>query len=308
MNTNLKYSRICRAVASMPWAIVPQRLADIVDVLTFQANGGKLSAEEIRELVEIQSASSHSRVTSAGNGVAVIGLRGLISHRIEQVQDISGPGGTSVEGFRDRLRHALASNEVGSIIIDVDSPGGSVDGIPELAAEIFESRGDKPIVAVANTLAASAAYYLASQADEFVVTPSGDVGSIGVYAAHEDVSEKLTQEGRKITFIHAGKYKVEGNPFEPLSEEAHASIQESVDRHYEMFIDAVARARGVKASVVANGFGEGRVLGAQDALAEGMVDRIETLEQTVARLQGARSSGQRKRAGPIPESFEFMSF
>lgn len=303
--SDLKYQRILRAVASTPWAIVPSRLSDILDVLTYHAAGGRMSADEVREYMAL-AAARPERVAQTGGGVAVLGLRGIISHRIEQVDNISGPGGTSVEAFRNRLRDALASSQVGSVVIDVDSPGGSVEGVPELAAEVFAARGDKPIVAVANTLAASAAYYIASQADEVVITPSGEVGSIGVFAAHEDVSERLAQQGRHMTLISAGKFKVEGNPFEPLSEEARLAIQASVDEHYAAFVDAVARGRGVKTSAVRGGFGEGRTVSAKAAVAEGMADRVETLEQTITRMQGRSNVPARRRAGPVhPDEFEF---
>ena len=295
-----KYSRILRAVARMPWAILPSRMSDIIDVLAYQAAGGKLSADEVREYAGL--AAARPARSEQANGVAVIGLRGIISHRIEAVDDISGPGGTSVEGFRSRLRDALQSPQVGSVVIDVDSPGGSVEGVDEMAAEIHAARGDKPIVAVANTLAASAAYYLASQADEVVVTPSGEVGSIGVFAAHEDISTALEREGVKMTLIHAGKHKIEGNPFEPLTDEARDAIQGDVDRHYAMFVDAVARGRGVKASAVRGGFGEGRTLGAREAVAEGMADRVGTLDETIRRLQGRSGNRPTRRMGPHSEA------
>lgn len=302
---DLKYARILRAVASTPWAILPARMADIIDVLTFQAGGGKLSADEVREYMEM-AAARPARKANAG-GVAVLGLRGIIAHRAEQVDDISGPGGTSVEGFRNRFRDALASSQVGSVVIDVDSPGGSVDGVQELAEEIHASRGDKPIVAVANTLAASAAYYLASQADEVVVTPSGEVGSIGVFAAHEDVSDALAKQGKHMTLISAGKFKTEGNPFEPLSEEARLAIQASVDHHYDGFVEAVARGRGVATSVVRNGFGEGRTVNAKDAVAEGMADSVATLEATIDRLRGAAPRRRTSARAMHPNAFEFLS-
>lgn len=308
---DFQYQRIIRAVQSSLWAILPARLQDIMDVLQFQAGGGKLSAEELNEFLEIEAAAKKPQVMmpESGKGVAVLGLRGIISHRIEQVQAISGPGGTSIEGFRQRFRDALASSQVGSIVIDVDSPGGAVDGVPEMAAEIAASRGDKPIVAVANTLAASAAYWLASQADEVVVTPSGEVGSIGVFTAHRDQSEAMAAKGERVTLIHAGKHKVEGNPFEPLPEEARLAIQERVDDVYAEFVDAVASGRGVALKKVLNGFGEGRTVGATPALAEGMVDRVETLEETINRLRGGASQPQR-RAGAqriSPNAFEFLS-
>ena len=227
----------------------------------------------------------------AGNAVAVLPLRGIISQHISQVNDISGPGGTSTEAFTKNLRQALSSKQVGSIVIDIDSPGGSVEGVQELADEILSMRGDKPIVAVANSLAASAAIWIGAAADEFSVIPSGQVGSIGVFAAHEDISERLEQEGVKVTLIHAGKFKVEGNPFQPLSEDAEAHIQERVDTTFEKFVLAVANGRGVDVSKVEKDFGQGRLVDADTALEAGMVDRIETLEQAISRLRGVRPPG-----------------
>jgi signal peptide peptidase SppA len=150
-------------------------------------------------------------------------------------------------------------------------------------------RGDKPIVAVANSMAASAAFWIASAADQVSVTPSGQVGSIGVFAAHEDISGRLEAEGINVTLVHAGKFKVEGNPFEPLTEEAEAHIQGRVDATFQKFIGAVAAGRGITAATVEKDFGQGRLVDADEALAAGMVDRIETLEQAIDRMRGVQS-------------------
>ena len=291
----LKYGRILSRVYSTAWAIQGRRLADIVDVLQFQAHGGKLSADEIREYVGVQAAAPREQSSGA---IQVLGLRGIISHRMEMMNDVSGPGGTSVEQFTQRFRAAMNSPNVSAVVIDVDSPGGAVDGVPELAAEIRQARGTKPIIAHANTLAASAAYWLASQADEVVVTPSGEVGSIGVFAAHRDISEQLAMDGEKVTLIHAGKYKTEGNPYEPLSEEARDEIQRKVDGAYIDFLEAVAAGRGVSTKKARTDFGEGRTLSARDALAAGMVDRVETFDATLDRVRG-RVSAQRRRAAAL---------
>lgn len=285
IDSSLRYPRILRYVSETPWAMEPGRLLDILDVLAFKAHGGQMSKEEIREYCGLSAAT---RAERAG-AVAVLQLRGIIAHHIEQVQDISGPGGTSVEGFRSRFRSALAHDDVGSILIDIDSPGGSVEGVQELADEIRASRGSKPIVAVANAMAASAAYWIGSSADEFSVTPSGQVGSIGVFAAHEDISQRLEDEGVSVTLVHAGKYKVEGNPFEPLTDEARGFIQDRVDDSYARFVAAVAAGRGVFEDVVRDDFGEGRLIGSEQALKSGMVDRIETVEDAIDRLRQVRS-------------------
>ena len=133
--------------------------------------------------------------------------------------------------------------------MNVDSPGGLIDLVPETAALIRTVRETKPVIAVANTYAASAAYWLASQASDLVVTPSGEVGSIGVYMPHLDVSGWEEQQGVKTTLISAGKYKTERSPFEPLSDEAAAAMQDTVDKYYGMFTYGVAVGRGTSAEI-----------------------------------------------------------
>lgn len=280
----LLYARVLAYVRSRPWAITPDMLAVITDILAFRSMGGRLSRDEINARIGGPKAAVQPARTNVRGGVQVLALRGLISHRAAMLDDVSGPRGTSVEAFTKRFREALANPDVGSIVLDVDSPGGTVDGVPELASEIFQSRGQKPIVAVANTIAGSAAFWIASQADELVVTPSGQVGSIGVFTAHEDKSAALEAEGRKITLISAGDFKTEGNPFEPLSEDARAAIQVDVDAAFATFVRAVARGRSTTTTRVKSDFGRGRMVSADSAKAVGMVDRIETLDQTVARL------------------------
>jgi ClpP class serine protease len=124
-----------------------------------------------------------------------------------------------------------------------------------------------------------------------VVTPGGEVGSIGVYGVHKDVSVAAEKQGMKVTFISAGPYKVEGNPFEPLSAEAQAYGQTLVDATYDTFIADVARGRGVKAAVVRGGYGQGRVVLAKDAVKEGMADRVATMDETLRRVAKMKPSG-----------------
>jgi signal peptide peptidase SppA len=247
-----------------------------------------LSAISARETViyeaDYKPAAAGGR--SGGGAVAVVPLVGSIIPRADGLAESSGA--ISVQRFRGALRRAMADPEIGSVVLDVDSPGGAVSDVPEMADEIYQARGAKPIVAVANTLAASAAYWIASAAEELVVSPSGEVGSIGVFAMHQDMSAQLAQKGVTVSLISAGKHKVEGNPFEPLGEEARAAIQERVDDYYGMFVSAVARQRGVSRADVLSGFGEGRVVGAREAVRLGMADRVATLDETVQRLAGAR--------------------
>ena len=280
-----------------PWALMPERLQAMTAVLTrwssdeppseetmFQVNADRVLRDTRKQFASDRAASS------AGLGIAVLPLYGVVTQRGNMVDDISGPGSTSTQKFTSALRQVLADDTVGQILIDIDSPGGSVYGVAELATEIVKARAQKPVVAVANSLAASAAYWIGCSAGEFYVTPGGEVGSIGVWQAHFDYSKALEEEGVKPTLISAGKFKVEGNPYVPLDPEAQAFMQSRVDDYYNAFIKAVAKGRGVAVADVRDGMGEGRVLGADAALAAKMVDGVATFDDVLAKMQKAAVS------------------
>ena len=287
----LRYEFVVQAVFNEPWALKPEMYATICELVRLRANGGQLTADEIQERI----GAAPTRRGAARNGaVAVMPLYGVLGQRMNLMMNMSG--GTSTELFGKAFREAIADPSIGAIVIDVDSPGGSVFGIMELWQTIMDARGTKPVVAVADSLAASAAYWIISAADEIVVTPGGEVGSIGVLAAHEDRSGAQEQAGVKTTLISTGRKKVLGNPFEPLSEDARASIQEKVDDYYSMFVSSVARGRGVKVSEVRSGFGEGETVLAGEAVRLKMADRIDTLEKTIDRLIGRPANRTTTRA------------
>lgn len=219
-------------------------------------------------------------------GVAVIPLTGILTPRASLLSMLFGGGG-GLASFRVALRAALDADDVTAIVIDVDSPGGLTDLVPETAEEVRAARGRKPIIAVANTMAASAAYWIASQADELVITPSGQVGSIGTVVVHDDWSARHAQEGLVKTYITGGRYKADGNPDKALSMTAHADWQQKVDDLTELFVAGVAAGRSVSAETVRLNYGEGRTLLAQRALDAGMVDRIAPLEAVVNGLGGS---------------------
>lgn len=276
-----RYAHVIQHVISTPWAIRPEYAAIIQDILVMRRSGHKLTAEEVEARVGAARAARSPSVATSAN-IAVIPIVGVIEHRMEAMGNISG--GMSPNTIAQSFRAALNDASVSAIVLDIDSPGGTVLGLSELGDEIRAARGKKPVVAVANSVAASAAYWLGSQAEEFVVTPSGQVGSIGVLSMHQDITGLLEQEGVKINLIHFGKYKVEGNPFEVLGDEARAAIQADVDAYGGMFHRAVAKGRGVAVEKVRSDFGQGRMLMASDALARGMVDAVETFDDVIARL------------------------
>jgi len=276
-----RYDHIIEAVFGSVWAILPEKLYTIAEIVKMRARGITFSAEEIESRTGGRPAR---RPASRRGAIAVLPLYGVISQRMNLMTAISG--GTSTEMFAAAFREVIADDGIEAVVIDIDSPGGSVFGVQELAQEIFDARGRKPIVAIADSMAASAAYWIGTAAGEFVLTPSGMVGSIGVVSVHEDMSRNLEMEGFKITLISAGKFKTEGNPYEPLGEEARAYAQQMMNDYYGRFVDAVARNRGVLSDAVRSGFGEGRMVTSADAVRMGMVDGIETLPQLLARMGG----------------------
>jgi len=286
----LPRGRVLRAVMETPWAILPATLAVVMEIAARFSAGEKLSAEE----VALRTGGKKPAQQVVGD-VAVLPLFGVIVPRANMMTEVSGA--TSAERFSATFRQLVADSNVGAIVIDVDSPGGAVTGIDELSQVIYDARGAKPVIAVANHLAASAAYWIATAADELVVTPSGEVGSIGVFAAHDDVSKALEMAGVKTTLISAGKFKTEANPYEPLTEEARASVQGRVNDYYAMFTKAVARNRGVAVADVRDGFGEGRIVGAKQAVALGMADRVATMEQVLSEMI------KKKKKMPMQEQY-----
>lgn len=188
---------------------------------------------------------------------------------------------------------AMASKDYKGIVFHVDSPGGTVAGTPELADKILGYRGQKPMIAIADTEAASAAYWIATAADQLVVTRSGEVGSIGVWNMHQDVSKMMENRGIDVTLISAGKYKVEGHPFAPLDEDARAEMQRSVDESYREFLGVVAKHRETTVEDVRKNFGEGRMVDAKTAVARGMADRVESFEGLVNALRAETGGNSR---------------
>ena len=295
ISTSRAYGHVTKAVFERPWAMQASVLRMVADLVHFRTAGGKFTEGEIQERLATAAQFNGDRTGGSMAGpVAVIPIYGVISQRMSVMTDMSG--GTSIEAVRRDFRDAMADPAVRAVVFDVDSPGGSTDGVPEFASELRAARnGSKPIVAAVNTLAASAAYWLASQCDEIVCTPSGEVGSIGVFAAHEDDSAALEAEGVKVTLIGAGPYKTELSPYGPLGDDAKAAVQEQMDTFYSMFLKDVSLGRGVSVDKVTADYGGGRTLLAGKALKAGMVDRIGTLESAVKALQ-PRTQGQRALA------------
>lgn len=288
------YARIIRKAQKTPWALTPDYLAIIHAILRHRALGDKPDAAALQALV---GAADRPARPEMGASIAVIPIWGVIANRAFDATS----GMTAIERVRQAFRQALATPSVRGVVLDINSPGGGVPGVPELADEIYAARSEKPIVALIDDLGASAAYWLASQAGEVIAMPTADVGSIGVYTLH--ISEKawLDKEGFAVTAIAYGENKLEGAPWEDLSEEYRAYLEQRVTRLGRQFEAAVARGRGVPVSTVREQFGQGRVFSAAEAKRRGMIDRLGSFEDAVARALGRRATAASTAATVPPD-------
>lgn len=302
-----EFTNIINGMKSTPWLITQEGMDVILEIVERRRQGVRLDHEEIR--IRLQGAGRDGgNKPEAGGGVGIVPLYGPIFPKANLMTEMSGA--TSLESFKGQFVSMLQNDLVQSIIIDVDSPGGSAFMVPETAKFIFENRGKKPIIAVANSMAASAALFIASQADEFYVTDSGLVGSLGTILVHDDYSEKLKKEGIKTTLITAtdSPYKGELAEEVALSDGALAYAQGLVDDMNDKFVQAVARGRGTTVEDVKANYGGGRVLTAKDALAVGMVDGIRTLDDVLGdalsnggKLSTTARATEQRLSTPKPE-------
>lgn len=297
-------------VVRRPWAISTETAETIRQILEGEGFTGlrrlaefhraarphAISAEAAERGFELRTIALEAGPARQGGGrpssgvVAVIPVFGVLTQRGDIVDSVQT---TSTAGVAAAVQAAVGEPAVDAVLLEFDTPGGEVHGVTEAAAVLREARASKPIVAVANSSALSAGYWLFAQADEGFVTPSGEVGSIGVYGAHIDVSKQLEAEGKKVTLVYAGKYKVEGNQYAPLTDEALATLQSHVDRHFAMFEPDVAKGRKVPVDQVRSDFGQGRTVGAKQAVAAGMADEVGTIDEALRRA--AVLGAERKR-------------
>ncbi|HUT92907.1 MAG TPA: S49 family peptidase [Thermoguttaceae bacterium] len=222
--------------------------------------------------------------------VAVLSLRGVVE------QHRSWWAGLSTDEISEVLARLMTDPSIGAVVLDWDSPGGVVYGVPELADQIRGYRGVKPVYSIANAEMYSAAYWIGSAASKTFVSPSGGVGSVGVWTAHVNATEAFKQIGWEVTVISSTPEKVEAGSFAPLSDEALAAMQADVDTYYQQFLEAVGANRGKRTTAVAANFGKGRTVMPDDALAAGMVDGIATLGELLGALVPRKKGSARATA------------
>ena len=175
------------------------------------------------------------------DGIAVIEIAGVLIHRGGWIGQSSGQ--TSYEGIAAQIEAAARDLSVRAVALEIDSFGGEVAGVFDLADQIRALRRDKPVWAFVAEHAFSAGYALASQADRIFLPRTGAAGSIGVVVMHADLSGQLDQDGVRVTLIHSGQHKVDGNPYEPLPENVRDDIQREIDVLRFLFTETVAAGR-----------------------------------------------------------------
>ena len=235
------------------------------------------------------------------NGVAILPIVGSLVNRGAWIGANSGL--VSYEGIAAQLREAQADPEVRAILLDIDSPGGEATGMFTTANLVRAVNEVKPVLAFVNDVAASAAYGIASAASEIIVSPTSMVGSIGVVLTHLDRSGELEDRGVKPTLIHAGAHKVDGHPFGPLSDAVRADLQAEVLKIYDQFVGLVAEGRAGRISAAAIRATEARTYLGADAIAQGLADRMASLDEVIAALSQPPSGAiPQRKGGPMTNS------
>jgi len=281
-------------IINAPWAMEPRAHAQLVNIYSAYIRGDKidLAAIEAQMGKPLQNEEQGYEIL---DGVAVIPVHGVIAKRMNLFSRISG--GASTQLVSRDLREALADSRVHAIVLDVDSPGGTVDGTQSLADQVYAARGQKPIVTYADGQYASGAVWIGCAAEEVYL--SGDTvisGSIGVATQHVDVSKENEKYGVVVTDIYAGKYKRIASENKPLSDEGRAAMQEIVDQLYSVFVNSVARNRGTDTDTVLKNMADGRLFVGQAAVRAGLVDGVSTFDALIADLVAGRKPANRARA------------
>lgn len=261
------------------WALTPERHFMLAQALQGVTVDGALA----QTLAESRAAAVEPRVT-AGDTIAVISLHGTIYNRAGWLAEFLGL--IDPHGFANAVRYAAADPSVAAILLSIDSPGGTVAGTNVAAAAVREAAQQKRVIAVADGMMASGAYWIGSQATEVVVDPLAEVGSVGVIATHYDLSGKAEKDGVKVSYFRSSPHKALGQPYEPLSEAAGEEIQQRVMAAHREFVSSITAARrGVSSDALS-----GRLFTGGAAVDVGLADRVASFYDVLAEL----ASGQRQ--------------
>lgn len=298
-------SRLYEQVEATRWAMHEPVLEQMLDVFANRERGVRLTEAEIDALTSPNAAQAIGRDGGESEGpgytldgsVAIVPIGGVLSKHSSLVSRMSKGQGTSVAEIRHALRGAESDARVNSIMLMIDSPGGSVAGISSVVDDVRRIRkGGTPVVAYADDMAASAAYWIASQADRIVAGRTTSVGSIGVYSVLRDTSKKHEKEGVTTHIVKAGKHKAAGVDGVPFDDEMLATVKSEIEDFYDAFVGDVAKGRkGVLSKSEVLELADGRVHLGEKAKAVGLVDEINTAEAVVARMNREHGRAEKRR-------------
>lgn len=261
----MKYPLIAAKIASENWAILPATFGAIYARVFGASSGPVMTVPEPPEMPEDDDECDPEIV--GGTFTRLIPVFGILGKHLDGME--MACGGCSVDRISAMLSEADADPECTRIIMAFHSPGGTVTGIPELAAKIKDVSSRKPIISYTDGQCCSAALWLASQAETFLVSPSSCVGSVGVYNLVLDESRALEIEGVKVQAIYDGKFKLTGAPFKPLSPDEIAMLQARVDAIGEQFRAALTDNRTIAAEDM-----QGQTFTGIEAVAKGFADGL----------------------------------
>jgi signal peptide peptidase SppA len=270
-------------IVTGPWAIMPDKLVEIREIYQTHLRGEKIDIKAVEDRLG-RPLSNEQKPYEVVKGVGLVSLEGTIVKKANLFTQVSGGASTQLIG--QMLDQAAADSDVKSIILIVDSPGGTVDGTQQLADKVRAIRDSgKTINAWIDGCGCSGGYWVPSGANKiFIADKTTQVGSIGVVQTHIDRSGADEKMGIKRTDITAGKYKRIASSNAPLTEEGQAAIQSQLDQIYSVFVEAVADNRGVSVQTVLNNMADGRVFIGQKAIDAGLVDGVATLAELIEEM------------------------
>lgn len=273
-----------------PMALMPEHVPNLLARLHGQA----ITTEKAPEMCYVDEHGSEVAATATattGNMLAVVPLWGVLSPSGDY-------GGTSLDAFARTMAMLDANPNVSKILLNVTSPGGTVTGTQEAsdAVRAVRDNGNTEIVAIANGMMASAALWVGAAASELIVTPSGEIGSIGVISMYADQSGFLEKLGVKIDIVRTPDKKARFSGLEPMTEEMRSFVETRIGASYEKFKRAMATNRGIRIDQVESKFGGGEMMRADEAVAAGLADRVATLDQTIGRMMTRRAPASARAA------------
>lgn len=265
----MRFEQCIRRVYTEPWLIIPEMHRRIADVLEMHITG-KAHEAGIMDLF----GPAEKPKAEIVDGVSVIPVKGVISKDISAMEQTSGA--VDVDAISDLIEDAMNDESVRAMVLDVDSPGGTVTGVPELGDKITEARDEKPIIAHTSSLMASSAYWISAGASAIYASKSGVVGSIGVYLPIIDEQDYYQSRGVSVDLIKAGKFKGAGYPGTRLTDDQRADLQDGVDYLFNQFRGHVTASRKVQIDAM-----EGQTFYADQGIDVGLVDSISDLATAI---------------------------